>query len=67
MRAKLLALLFPFGTWALELGIYGLGGRRHAPPLGVGWATDASLVQLAGFLLILACNVLYVDSKTRAG
>lgn len=66
LRQKVLALLFPFGTWAIGLLTYYVGGSGHVPSIGVGWAMPSSLIELGGFLLILGANVVMVQLKSKA-
>lgn len=59
LRQKVVAICFPFGTWACGLLVfYALGGRNHHPSfIGTRWSTPSSGVKLIGFVIILAANV----------
>ena len=65
LRQKVLALLFPFGTWFIGLIFFYGGGKRHYPTLGVAWELPASLLELLGFMIILLANIGYVLLKTK--
>jgi len=66
LRQKVLALLFPFGTWAVSLATFYLAaGRRHVPTLGSAWDPASSWVEAAAFMLILGANVVFVRLKER--
>ena len=66
LRQKVLALLFPFGTWAVSLATYYLlAGWRHVPTLGAEWDMTSSWVELAAFTLILGANVVFVLLKEK--
>ena len=67
LRQKMLALLFPVGTWAVNLSLYYAGGRRHDPALGVPFLSPYAVVRLAGFVVILAGNSAYVALSSSAG
>jgi len=51
--AKIVSLVFPFGTWALSLLVYYsvTEGNEHA--IGDGWHNPWSFLRLAGFILIV--------------
>jgi len=64
LRQKVLALLFPFGTWAVSLATFYLAaGRRHVPTLGSAWDPASSWVEAAAFMLILGANVVFVQGE----
>ena len=66
LRQKVLALLFPFGTWAVSLATFYLAaGRRHSPTLGSAWDPASSWVEAAAFILILGANVVFVRLKEK--
>merc|ERR1711957_162597 len=66
LRQKVLALLFPFDTWAVSLATYYLlAGWRHVPTLGAEWDMTSSWVELAAFTLILGANVVFVLLKEK--
>ena len=65
LRQKVLALLFPFGTWAVGLAVFYSGGRHNQPVLGAGWTSPSSAWQLAGFVIILLANVVFVMLKSK--
>ena len=67
MRQKVLALLFPVGTWVIGLIIYYMGGNQHLPTLGVAWDSNsvATWVQLVCFVVIILANVIYVTLKKK--
>ena len=65
LRQKVLALIFPFGTWAVGLAVFYSGGKRHDPALGGGWSSPRSIWQLAGFVTILLANVVFVLLKSK--
>lgn len=65
LRQKVLALLFPVGTWAIGLMIYYVGGLHHTPALGVPWQDHKSLIELLGFSVIIAANVIIVLLKVK--
>ena len=57
LRQKVVAIGFPFGTWACGLLVfYVLGGRDHHPSIGTAWSAPSSGVKLVGFVIILAAN-----------
>jgi drug/metabolite transporter (DMT)-like permease len=57
LRQKVVAIGFPFGTWACGLLVfYVLGGRDHRPSIGTAWSAPSSGVKLVGFVIILAAN-----------
>jgi len=60
LRQKVLALLFPCGTWVLGLATYYFGGRNHVPTLGETWQMPNSLIELGGFSIIIVTNVAFV-------
>lgn len=60
LRQKILALLFPFGTWLLSLLVY----YCHEPLFGVPWRMPSSLLQLLGFTIILFSNVCFLLAKS---
>ena len=61
----MVAIGFPFGTWACGLlAYYGLGGRHHQPFIGTRWSTPSSGVKLIGFVIILAANVAFLLFKS---
>ena len=65
LRQKVVAIGFPFGTWACGLlAFYGLGGRHHHPFIGTRWSTPSSGVKLIGFVIILAANVAFLLFKS---
>lgn len=67
LRQKILALLFPFGTWAVSLvTFYILGGQHHFPTLGHKWDWPSSGIELGAFLLILISNIIFVQLKEKA-
>lgn len=65
LRQKVLALLFPFGTWAVGLAVFYSGGQSHRPAIGAGWTSPSSAWQLAGFVVILLANVVFVMLKSK--
>ena len=65
LRAKMLALIFPVGTWVIDLCLYYAGGRHQNPPLGSPWFVAASWVQLGGFALIIGANLYFLDQKSK--
>mmetsp|Transcript_32415 Transcript_32415/g.85551 ORF Transcript_32415/g.85551 Transcript_32415/m.85551 type:complete len:449 (+) Transcript_32415:100-1446(+) len=68
LRQKILALIFPFGTWLIGLAVYYLlDGRSHTPFLGVRWVAVASPLRLLGFLVIVAANVAFLLVKGGRG
>lgn len=53
LRQKVVAICFPFGTWACGLLVfYGLGGRDHHPVIGTRWSMPSSGVKLIGSVII---------------
>ena len=60
LRAKLMALLFPFGTWLIMIVCFHAGGRALKPVIGHAFELPFSLLQLAGFLTILVANILFI-------
>jgi len=64
LRQKVLALLFPFGTWAVGLAVFYSGGHDHRPAFGSGWVEPSSYLELAGFITILLANVVFVMLKS---
>ena len=61
LRQKVVAIGFPFGTWACGLlAYYALGGRRYEPFIGTRWSAPSSAVKLVGFLIILTANVAFL-------
>mmetsp|Transcript_41065 Transcript_41065/g.109537 ORF Transcript_41065/g.109537 Transcript_41065/m.109537 type:complete len:455 (+) Transcript_41065:178-1542(+) len=65
LGAKMLALLFPVGTWMIDLCLYYAGGGHHDPKLGVPWFVAASWLQLGGFALIIGANVYFLDQRPK--
>ena len=65
LRQKMVAMAFPFGTWAVGLLVfYCFGGRDHVPFLGARWSMLTSDIKLLGFITILAANVAFVLFKS---
>jgi hypothetical protein len=64
LRQKVLALLFPVGTWIIGIVVYYSSGFQHQPTLGVPWKGHGhSLIQLAGFAVIIVANGIFVMIK----
>lgn len=65
MHAKIIALLYPFGTWGFELLLYyGLGGQHAEPEQGVPW-TRASWLNLLGFSVVLVGTAGYLLASKK--
>ena len=64
-RAKVLALVFPFGTWAVGLAVFYAGGRNHSPHFGLGFEWPGSFVLLIGFMIILISNLCIILLKMK--
>jgi len=65
LRQKVVAIAFPFGTWAVGLLVfYGFGGDNFVPFLGARWSTPSSEVKLLGFVMILAANMAFLLFKS---
>jgi len=64
-RQKMLAVTFPFVTWMIGLVVFYAGGEHHVPALGVGFLVPSSVVELSGFIIILAANIVVVLLKDR--
>ena len=65
LRQKVVAIGFPFGTWACGLLVfYVLGGRDHHPSIGTTWSAPSSGVKLVGFVIILAANAAFLLFKS---
>lgn len=54
VHSKMLALVFPFGTWALSLMFYYCVTEGEEHPIGGGWSNPWSFLRLTGFVLIIA-------------
>lgn len=65
LRAKLVSLIFPFGTWLAGIVVFYAGGRDLEPKQGVGIEMPYSLVQLVGFNIILGANFVFVLLKQK--
>lgn len=64
-RQKMLAVMFPFVTWALGLLVFYAGGRWHVPAFGAGFS-PASIIELLGFAFIIGANITIVMLKDKA-
>ena len=60
LHEKSLTLLFPFGTWTVSLLFYYCYGWHASPILGQRWEMPYSLIELLGFLTILAGSAGFV-------
>ena len=65
LRQKVLALLFPFGTWTIGLIVFYVAGHRYTPSIGVAWQNPSSLIELSGFVVILVGNAIIVLLKSN--
>jgi len=65
VTAKIVALVFPFGTWTLTLLIYFCATDRKGHPLGSAWHVPWSFVRLAGFVVIVI-SVWFFKFATQA-
>ena len=65
LRQKVLALLFPFGTWTIGLIVFYVAGHRYTPSIGVAWQDPSSLIELSGFVVILVGNAVIVLLKSN--
>ena len=63
LRAKLISLIFPFGTWLISLSVYYAGGHAQTPHIGHGFEVPFSVVELLAFLVILVANVFFILKK----
>ena len=65
LRQKVVAIGFPFGTWACGLvAFYVLGGSTRDPAIGTRWSAPSSGVKLVGFVIIFAANVAFLLFKS---
>jgi len=64
VTAKVIAVLFPFGTWALSLLIYYLVSEGKEHPVGDRWYNPWSFLRLAGFILIVV-SVYFFQSAAQ--
>eukprot|EP00966_Prymnesium_polylepis_P332298 7387808-Prymnesium_polylepis.1 len=49
----------------IGLVVFYAGGEHHVPALGVGFLVPSSVVELSGFIIILAANIVVVLLKDR--